>query len=182
MVGDSKGCAGGYSLRFDDAHEVEIAVAASGNLPAGQVKLSSDALIFSQAGDALAPAAVLVTQILRSPRALRESLRLGQEHHTKFSLHAPSVTEGSGNPIHYRSNDHSPLQLIESLTISGTISVQSTPFTLKHGKLQDTTIAWGTLPFEGKQAIIVASKDQTGDTKASFDTGERSVRLQKPPD
>jgi hypothetical protein len=162
--------------------DTKIGVAASGNLPARQVDLLRDTTIFDQAGHPLSTGEVLVNQILHSPKTISESLRIGQEHHTKFSLHAPSVSEGAGNPIYYRSDNNSPLQLIESLTISGTISVRTTPFTLKHGKLEDTAVAWGSVPYEGEQAVIVASKDRTGDTKASFDTGERTVQLQKGPE
>jgi hypothetical protein len=160
--------------------DTKIGVAASGNLPARQVDLFRHTTIFDHAGHPLATGEVLVNQILHSPKAISEYLRIGQEHHTKFSLHAPSVSEGAGNPIYYRSDNNSALQLIESLIISGTISVQTTPFMLNHGKLEDTTVAWGTVPYEGKQALIVASQDKTGNTKASFDTGERSVELQRP--
>jgi hypothetical protein len=33
------------------------------------------------------------------------------------------------------------------------------------GKLADATVAWGTVPYEGKHALIVASKDESGVTK-----------------
>ena len=162
--------------------KVIIGVAASGDLPAQQVNIFTDTPIFNQFGQVLATAETLVNQILRSPKALVEFLRAGQDHHRTFNLYTPSVTEGpSGNPIFYRKDDNSPLRLIESLTVSGDVAVQTSPLPLQHGKLDDTTIAWGTVLYSGKQGLIVASQDKNSDTKASFDTGERSVQLQKPP-
>lgn len=55
---------------------------------------------------------------------------------------------------------------------------------LSHGKLEDTAVAWGTEESVGTQAMLVASKQKSGVEKACFDTGERTVELQKgpPPD
>lgn len=161
-----------------------IGVAASDNLPAEQVNVFTDTAIFSQSGQVIATAQMLVNQILHSPKALVEFLRFAQDHHKVFNLHTTSVTEGPAkNPIYLLKADQDPplLRLIESLTISGDAAVKTSPLPLKHGKLEDTTVAWGTTLFEGKQAMMVASEDKTGNTKASFDTGERVVQLQRPP-
>jgi len=164
--------------------KVTIGVAASGDLPAQQVSVFTDTFIFNQSGQAISTVETLVSQTLHSPEALLECLRIAEDHHKNFNLHSASVTEGPGkNPIYLRKDDQDPplLRLIESLTISGDVAVKTSSVPLKHGKLEDTTVAWGAVPYEGKQALIVASKDETGDTKASFDTGERSVQLQRPP-
>jgi hypothetical protein len=164
--------------------KVIIGVAASGDLPAEQVNVFTDTAIFSQSGQVIATAETLVNQILRLPKAQIEFLRIGQDHHRTFNFYTPSVTEGpSGNPIYLRKDDHHPplLRLIESLTVSGDVAVQTSPLPLQHGKLENTKVAWGTIPYQGKPALIVASQDKNADTKASFDTGERSVQLQRPP-
>jgi hypothetical protein len=63
------------------------------------------------------------------------------------------------------------------------VAVKTSPVPSSHGKLEDTAVAWGTIEYEGKQAMIVASKQKSGVEKASFDAGERTVELQKgPPD
>jgi hypothetical protein len=59
--------------------------------------------------------------------------------------------------------------------------VETSPLPIQHGKLEDTAVAWGTVLYEGRQALIVASTDESGKTKVSFDTGERSVELQTAP-
>ena len=107
-----------------------------------------------------------------------EFLLISQDHHRTFNLHTPSVTVGAGDPIYLlKTGQDSRLRLIESLNISGDAAVQTLPLPLKHAKLEDATVAWGTVPYQGKQALIVASKDKTGITKASFDTKTISVQL-----
>jgi hypothetical protein len=165
--------------------KVLIGVAASGELPPEQVNAFQDNLIFNQAGEPIAIAAQLVEYVLRLPKAQCDLLRIGQDHHKSFNLHCGSVTGGPGkNPIYLRKDDHDPplLRRIESLTISGDVHVRTSPLPLKHGKPDDTSVAWGTVEYEGKQALLVASQDKTGDTKASFDTGGVTVQLRRPPD
>lgn len=164
--------------------KVLIGVAASGDLPAEQVDAFTDTGIFNQSGEAILTAAILVNQILRSPRVSCEFLRTAKDHHKTFNFHTNSVTEGLGIPIYLLKTDQVPplLRLIESLTVSGTATVQTTPFPLKHGKLEETIVAWGSAPYQGKQALMVASQDKTGETKASFAYGDVSVPLQRPPD
>jgi hypothetical protein len=67
------------------------------------------------------------------------------------------------------------------VAISGDVVVKTSPVPVSHGKLQDTTVAWATVPYEGKQAMLGASEDKTGTAKASFDMGDRSVELRKGP-
>lgn len=165
--------------------KVLIGVAASGDLPAEQVDAFTDTAIFNQSGEVISTAEILVNQILRSPRVSCEFLRTAEDHHKAFNFHTTSVTEGpANNPIYLLKSDQNPplLRLIESLTVSGTATVQTTPFPLKHGKLEETIVAWGSAPYEGKQALMVASQGKTGETKASFAYGEASVPLQRPPD
>jgi hypothetical protein len=165
--------------------KVLIGVAASGALPAEEVNATHDYLIFNQAGEPITIAAQLVEYVLRLPKARCELLRIGEDHHKNFYIHCGSITAGPGNnPIYLRKDDHDPplLRLIESLTISGDIQLRTFPFTLKHGRLEDTTVAWGTVAYEGKQALMVASQDKTGETQASFALGDVSIQLRKPPE
>jgi hypothetical protein len=167
---------------------VVIGFAATRDLPTQQVSLPievfNDIAIFNQSGQEISNGGTLVNQLLRSPKALLEFLRIGEDHHKKFNFHTTSVTEGlANNPIFLQQadRDRQLLRQIDSLTISGDAAVQTSPLPLKHGKLEDTTVAWGTTPYEGKQAQLVVSQDKTGDTKASFAFGDTSVQLQKPP-
>ena len=162
--------------------KVIIGVAASGDLPTEQESVFPDTLIFNQSGQAISTVEILVSQILHLPKAVLEFLLISQDHHRTFNLHTPSVTVGAGDPIYLlKTGQDSRLRLIESLNISGDAAVQTLPLPLKHAKLEDATVAWGTVPYQGKQALIVASKDKTGITKASFDTKTISVQLQKMP-
>jgi hypothetical protein len=167
--------------------EVIVDLAAFGDLPTLKLtfpmEVFSRVAIFNRSGQELSTGGTLVNHLLRSPKALAEFLRIAEDRHKNFNFRTTSVTEGAGNPIYLRQEGQaSPaLRLIESLTISGDVKIQTSPVPLKHGKLEDTTVAWGTVPYEGKQALLVASQDKTGSTKASFDIGERTVQLQRPP-
>jgi hypothetical protein len=164
--------------------KVLIGVAASGHLPAQQVDAFTDTVVFDQSGNPISNVETLVNQILRSPKVLCEFLRLSESHHKNFNFHTTSVTEGQGNPIYLLKTDQDPplLRLIESLTVSGNTAVNITPLPLQHAKLENSTVAWGTAPYEGKQTLLVASKDKMGITKASFDVGGVSLQLRQPPE
>jgi hypothetical protein len=170
------------------ATKVVIGLAAGDGLPAKEetflLPADNTIAIFNEFGKEIAGLQILVSQILRSPKAIYRGLQTCEDKHKSFSVRSDSVTEGQGNPIFLRHDgpNHRILRLIESVTISGDMLVKTSPVPLQHGKLEDTTVAWGTVPHEGKQALIVASKDKLGDTKASFDIGERTVQLQKPPE
>jgi hypothetical protein len=140
--------------------------------------------IFNQSGQELANGGTFVNHLLRSPKAQTEFLRISEDHHRNFNFHTTSVTEGPGNPVYLQlSAQGLPiLWQIKAMTIKGNTKVQTAPLALKHNKLEDTIVAWGTVPYEGKQAQFVASQDKTGETKASFAFGARSVQLQKPPE
>jgi hypothetical protein len=162
--------------------KVVIGVAASGDLPAQQVDAFPDTVIFNESGQEIAIVEVLVSQTLHSPKVLLECLRIAKYHHKNFKVHSAPVTVGTGDPVFLRQEKPRLLRLVESATISGDIEVRTSPLPLKHGKLEETTVAWGTVPYEGKEAMTVASKDKTGVAKASFDAQGVSVQLQRVPE
>jgi hypothetical protein len=141
--------------------------------------------VFNQSGEAISVVQPLVNQILHKPYALVEFLGIAQDHHKNFNVYMPSVRVGSANDsIYLLKTDQQPplLRLVESPTISGDAVVRTSQLPLKHVKARGHYCSVGNVPYEGKQAMIVASKDKLGNTKASFDTGERSVQLQRPPE
>jgi len=168
--------------------KVVIGLAAGDGLPAKEetflLPADNTIMIFNGSGQEIGSLQILVSQILRSPKAICQFLKICEDKHKQFTARSDSVTDGQGNPIFLRHDgpNHRILRLIASVTISGDVVVNTSPLALDHGKLEDTTVAWGTVPYEGKQALLVASQDKTGTTKASFDIGERSVQLQKPPE
>jgi hypothetical protein len=176
-----------FKTSAQTANKVVIGLSASDGLPANQetflLPADNTIAIFNESGQEISNLETLVTQILRSPRVLYQCLQTCQDHHKNFSVHSQSITEGPGNPIFLRHDgpDIRTLRRIESLTISGDVAVKLSPLPLKHGKLDTTSVAWGTVPYEGEQALIVASKDKTGIEKASFHSDRISVELQKGP-
>ena len=143
------------------ATNVTIGLVAFGDLPTLQFTLPAGVyngvLIFNQSGQVLSNVETLVHQYLHSPQTVYEFLRISQVHHKNFKMEIKFVRVGQGDPIYLRQEDQNPpvLRQIESLTISGDATVESSPVPLKHGKLEDTTVAWGTVPYEGKQALLV---------------------------
>ena len=150
--------------------KVLIGVAPSADLPAEQVNCFPDHLIFNGAGEPIAIASKLVQDVLRSPKAQQDLIEISRKHHKTFNAHCQSLSEGIDNPIYLRKDDHDPplLRMIESLTISGDAKIEESQLPLEHGKLENTTIAWGTVSYCGKQTLVVASKDETTDVRFSF--------------
>jgi tetratricopeptide (TPR) repeat protein len=150
--------------------KVLIGVAPSADLPAEQVNCFPDHLIFNGAGEPIAIASKLVQDVLRSPKAQQDLIEISRKHRKTFNAHCQSLSEGIDNPIYLRKDDHDPplLRMIESLTISGDAKIEESQLPLEHGKLENTTIAWGTVSYCGKQTLVVASKDETTNVRFSF--------------
>ena len=143
--------------------KVSVRVPADERLPAEEAPILDDHRIFNQAGKEIGIAMTLVHDILRSPKCSEHILRCGKTSNKKFNLKSQSPTEINGNRIYLRKDfpNFAVLRRIDTVTISGTLTVEVGTLELEHPRLQDTTVAWGTISYLGNTTLVVAATDQT---------------------
>jgi hypothetical protein len=131
-------------------------------LPAEAVSIVDDYRIFNEAGEEIGIARTLVHDLLRSQKSSEHIFKHGKPHHKKFSLTERLPTDINGGRIYLRKDfsDFAVLRRMEKVTISGTLIVTVGALELEHARLQETTIAWGTIEYLGNAMLVIAAKDQ----------------------
>jgi hypothetical protein len=151
----------------------------SDGLAAENVSVFPDNILFNQNGQPIGIVKDWVELFLRSPAAMPELLKRGDQTHKGFELRSypwdPPLWEGK--TVCLLKNDLDPpiLRPVETVTVIGSSNFDIAQFQIQHGKLDNITIAWGTALFKGQEAVLAASKDEKAELKLSL-----SYAKQKP--
>jgi hypothetical protein len=149
--------------------KVVIRVEESHGLPAEDVIMSPDHIVFTPQGEEIGIVKELIEIVLNSPSTRSELIERGDPSHKGFDLGA-SPPLWNGEPCCLQKNDEDPpiLRSIKLITVVGDANFAISEFPIQHGKLGDTTVAWGAGMFQGKEALLVASRDDSDNTKVSL--------------
>lgn len=155
--------------------KVVIGVKQTENLPKENVTVLPDNLIYDHDGRQMGSAKELVEILLHVEHVGREFGKLGDKPHKGFRVRWEPARDKAGNPLCLQKLEPKVLRPIRFVHITGTCSFEVSQFPLTHAKLGNTNVAWGTGSFLGKDAILVASEDDTGDKKLSISTENITV-------
>jgi hypothetical protein len=152
-------------------NKVSISVPGDDRLPPEDVEIFSDHIIFNELGEHIAIATTLVQNILIAPKVLEYFATHSEPHQKNFTLACQAPTEAvNGRNIYLRKDTPTSevLRRIDTVHISGDLKVEVVNISLLHGKLQGSTIAWGTTTYLGKRALVLSTKGETKDVQFSF--------------
>jgi hypothetical protein len=111
------------------------------------VEIFSDHIIFNQSGEQIAIATTLIQNILIAPKVREHFVKHGEPHQKNFTIACQAPTEtANGRNIYLRKDTptYQVLRRIDTVHISGDLKVEVFNMALLRGKLQGSTIAWGT--------------------------------------
>jgi hypothetical protein len=142
--------------------KVVATVASTGDLPAERVAMLPDNTIHDADGTAIAPIRDLVQSWLHSSQVREELAKRGNESHKTFVVGWPQPKGEGGASLYLQKIEPSVLRLVELIEARGTCSFEVSRFPLRHGVLGDVKVSWGKGTFDGKDAVLLASKDEHG--------------------
>jgi hypothetical protein len=150
------------------AQKVIVRVVATPTLEAENVAVMPDNLVYASDGTELGPIAQLVQLMLYRPEAQRRFLSEGKQEHVWFELRWQPPRDTHGNPLFLKKLDPLLLREIEHITIKGPSQFRIEEFRLRRGTLGNIHLAWGKTDIFGKDALVVATRDEAGVEKFSF--------------
>jgi hypothetical protein len=150
--------------------KVVIRVASTASLPSENVAVFPDNLIYDHKGMEVGTVKQLVESLLNNGSAMQEFGKLGDKSYQGFEIRWEPALDTNGRPFCLQMLEPYVLRPIEYVRITGSSNFDVSEFRLQHGILGNVSIAWGTGSLLGKEALIVASKDQSGVTKLSITT------------
>ena len=133
--------------------------------------MAPDHILFNHDGQPIGIVKDWVELLLRSPAAMPELLKHGDQTHKGFEIRTypwdPPLWEGK--TVCLEKNDQSPpvLRPVETVTVICNSNFDVGEFQMQHGKLDNITVSWGTGFFKGQESLLVASKDETAGIKLS---------------
>lgn len=150
--------------------KVVIRVAQTPSLPAENVVVLPDNLIYDHNGQEIGPVKKLVELLLNTEHAVQKFGKLGDESHKGFEIRWEPATDKDGHPFCLQKLEPFVLRPIEYVLITGSCNFDISAFRLQHGILGNVRVAWGTGSLFGKEALLVASEDKVGGRKLSITT------------
>jgi hypothetical protein len=158
--------------------KVVVRVKPIGELPSENVVAFPDNLIYDHNGEELFDVKKLVEYLLHTEYVVCEFGKLGDLSHKSFEVRWEPANDPKGKPLCLQKLDPFILRPIEYVQITGSCSFEISEFPLKNGNLGGVRVAWASGEFLGKEALLVASENQTAVTKISI-TNE-NVSLESP--
>lgn len=156
--------------------KVVIRVAPVGDLPGEDVATFPDNIVYDYKGQELFSVKELVEILLRTEYIIKEFGKMGEEFHKGFEVRWEPARDSEGNPLCLQKLDPPVLRPMEFVRIMGSCGFEISEFPLRHGILGNVKIAWGTGLFLGKEALLVASEDQSAAMKISITTENVSLK------
>jgi hypothetical protein len=150
--------------------KVVIRVLSTPGLPAENVVVLPDNLIYNQNGHEVCSAQQLVEWLLKTEHVVQKFGKLGDALHKGFEIRWESVADKDGHPFCLQKLEPFVLRPIEYVRVTGSCNFDISEFRLQHGVLGNARIAWGTGAFLGKQALLVASEGLDSGPKLSITT------------
>jgi hypothetical protein len=161
--------------------KIVFSVPAAPGLAAENVNVSPDHIIFNHEGQPIGIAKVWVELLLRSPAAMGEMLKRGDQTHKGFEVRTypsdPPLWEGKTVCLQKIDQEPPVLRSVETMTVLGHASFDLGNFQMEHGKLDNITIAWGTGSLASGEALLVASKDDKETMKVSLSYATQAVSI-----
>jgi len=154
-----------YSLYPD---KVSIRVSQTGELPVETVATSPDNLLYLEDGSELCQVKELVDQLLKSEPLRDYFVREGKEEHKRFVLVWESPAENLGRPLYMQKLEPRVLRAVEFIRIVGPCTIEIGRFEMHHGRLGTVSVVWGKATIGGRDAMAVATKDESGETRLSI--------------
>lgn len=145
-------------------------------LPAENVIVSSDNIIFSEEGKEISTAREQIENLLKSPEVGNEILTQGREDHKWFDITLVNPSDSRGRPIYLQMLDPLILRRVEAIRVVGRITPYISEFQLKHAVLGEVRVSWGVGEFIGESVLLVASEDQAGEKRVSISVKTRKLR------
>ena len=142
--------------------KVVIRVATAGILPAENVVVLADNLVYDHQSNQIGTVEDVVKMLLHLDAAVKEFALQGNENHKGFEIRWEPVEDAAGNTLCLQKLDPLILRPIEYVHISGSCDFTITEFPIKEGKLGDVKIVWGKGMFLGQNSLLVATEDQAG--------------------
>ena len=161
--------------------KVVIRVAPVSSLPAENVVVFTDTLIYDHNGQEVCSAKQLVEKLLNTEQAKNEFGKHGDESHKGFEIRWELTADTDGHPLCLQKLEPPVLRPIEYVRTTGACNFDISEFRLKNGILGNVRIAWDTGSFLGKEALLVASEDEVGGKKLSIATESTENRSKTPP-
>ncbi len=150
--------------------KVVIRVAPTPTLPAENVVVLPDNLIYDHKGQEVGSAKQLVELLLNAEHAAQAFGKLGDESHKGFEIRWEPAADKDGHPFCLQKLDPFVLRPIEYVRVTGACNFDISEFQLRHGILGKVRISSGTGTFLGKEALLVASEDHIGGRNLSITT------------
>ena len=149
------------------AEKVIVTVLPSETLGAETVGVMPDNLIYTADGTELGSIGELVHVLLNSAHARNELLNHGQTDHVWFELIWEPPRDRTGRPLFLKKLVPLCLREIGRIEVKGPCEFKVTEFGLRRGILGEIKLAWGKTKILEKDALVVATRDPSGQERLS---------------
>lgn len=151
--------------------EVIARVDEANGLPSEDVVTLQNHVLFKPDGTPLGAIKYYIESMLNSENFIKSIAQQGNESHRSFKLIIENPTDKEGTPLCLRKENLLLIRKIASITVIGKCEFSMpSEFPLTYGKLGNVRIAWGTGQFLEKDALLVATEDETGKKKLTIST------------
>jgi hypothetical protein len=147
--------------------KVVLKVLRTGTLADESVVVSADNLVYSSDGQELCQLGALVKAMLNSPQARDRLLLGGTKEHVSFDVTWESPRDQLERPLYIKKLEPETVREIRSIYVKGPCKFEIEKFGMRGGKLGDIQLAWGKTSILGRDALVVATKDATGNEELS---------------
>ena len=148
-------------------------LAATRKFPAENVAVFPDNSIHATNGRVIAVIRDLIRGWLQSADISEELAKKGDPSHKSFVIGWRHPKDKDGKSLYLQKLNPRVLRRIELIETRGVCECEVSRFPLRHGALGDVKVSWGEGKFMGKNAVILASKDEYGAKRISITVEDR---------
>ncbi|HYT69212.1 MAG TPA: restriction endonuclease [Vicinamibacterales bacterium] len=156
-------------------------VPATETLAAERVALNPDNDCFDEQGTLVGNALQLVISLLKDRRLAEKFMREGTESHKFFAVEIDVPSLATGGRACIQKIEPPTLRTLDKLEIHGTCRVSPrAQFQMQHGALGDVPVTWGTGMLDGKDAMVIAVKQEGAEPTLTLHLDEPRIRPEQP--
>jgi len=148
--------------------KVVVRVVSTPPLPAENVAVMPDNLVYASDGSELGPIVEFVHLLLKLPYTQRYLLSEAKQEHVWCELRWEPPRDHLGNPLFLKKLEPETLREIQYIEVRGHCEFTISEFGLRRGTLGDIKLAWGNTAIFGQEAMVVATRDAKGLEKLSL--------------
>jgi len=160
--------------------KVTVGVLPTSTLPAENVTIVPDNLIYDANGAPLGQIGELVKQVLNTPNVVHQLFAEGKEDHIWFDVRWEPPRDAHGNPYFLQKLEPLVLREIQFIKIEGPCEFKISEFGLRRGNLGEVEVAWGKTELFGRSALIAATRDSTGVPNISVNLAGNPLKTDAP--